>query len=249
MPRSACTKSAPLSVVTRRQRRAYVRPWADHIARLATSNTEAGTSGIGALKSDTFQTFIKRNESALRTAGFTNDEVATFHRIGEDLQRANRSITAVKNPGGSDTAQNAFAAARGGNQPTILTRILSNVPMAVGGVGGFTLGGGPISAIAGAVGAKTIADIRQAGINTVDDLLTDALLNPARAKALLLAPSEKTLAPTIQTIGQMYRRAGAVSAAVSGNGGNTEGGPVPMTPGATMPKRRPLEITITRDAQ
>ena len=99
------------------------------------------------------------------------------------------------------------------------------------------------------LGAKTISDMRQAGINTVDDLLTDALLNPARAKALLLTPSEKTLAPTIQTIGQMYRRAAAVTVATSGNGGNTEGGPVPMTPVATMPKRKPLEITVGRPAQ
>ena len=47
----------------------------DHITKRFVGNTEAGTSGLGTVKSDAFQSFVKQNGSALRAAGFTADEL------------------------------------------------------------------------------------------------------------------------------------------------------------------------------
>ncbi len=89
----------------------------DHIKRQFISNGEAGASGERAIKADGFQSFVRKNVSTLRVAGFSDDELRTMQGIADDLQQANRSITAVKNPGGSDTAQNLYAAGKGGGQP------------------------------------------------------------------------------------------------------------------------------------
>lgn len=189
---------------------------ADHVARLVTSNAEAGTSGVAALKSDTFQTFIKRNESALRTAGFKDDEITTLRRIGEDLQRANRSIVAVKNPGGSDTAQNVFAAAKGG-KVSLLRRMVQNLPMAAGGITGL-VASGPVAGILGAAGAKSLADARLAGLQEVDDILADALLNPQRARILLSTPTNRASEEVaFRQLGQSYRASATASAGMAIN--------------------------------
>ncbi|KAB0680162.1 hypothetical protein [Aureimonas leprariae] len=189
----------------------------DHIAGRFVGNTEAGTSGIGTVKSDGFQSFVRQNGAALRTAGFSDAEIGTMQRVAADLQRANRSVASVKLPGGSNTVQDAIQAGKLGSQPTLLSRIFANVPTAAGGAGGFMLGGGPISAAVGAVGAKTIADIRRAGIESIEDLVADALLNPTRAKLLLATPARKTERATWELLGQYYRRAATVGAVAGPN--------------------------------
>ncbi|GGE24897.1 hypothetical protein GCM10011390_50420 [Aureimonas endophytica] len=183
----------------------------DHIRARFVGNTESGTSGLGTVKSDGFQTFIRQNAPALRAAGFSDDEVRTMGRVAADLQRANRSIASVKLPGGSNTVQDMLAVGRQGETPTLLSRVLMNIPAAAGGAGGFFLGG-PLTAAAGAIGAKTVADMRRAGIETVEDLVADALLNPQRAKLLLATPSRKTERATWELLGQYYRRAATVGA-------------------------------------
>ena len=185
----------------------------DYIAKRFVGNTESGTSGLGTIKSDGFQTFARQKASALPAAGFSADEIGTMQRVADDLQRANRSIASVKLPGGSSTVQDALAAGRQGAPPTLLSRLLSNIPAAVGGAGGFILGGGPVSAIAGAAGARTLADMRRAGIESVEDLVADALLNPSRARLLLASPSRRTEAATWHLLGRYYRRAAAIGGA------------------------------------
>ncbi|OQP84607.1 hypothetical protein BTR14_18415 [Rhizobium rhizosphaerae] len=69
------------------------------------ANTEAGTSGQGAIKSDQFQTYVRQNGEPLRAAGFSNNELALMGCLAEDLQRANRSNAAVKLSNASDTAE------------------------------------------------------------------------------------------------------------------------------------------------
>lgn len=213
---------------------------ADHIRLQLVGNTEAGTSGLGTIKSDQFQTFMRRNKGALQAAGFSNDELATMQAIADDIQRANRSVSAIKNPGDSNSAEKLYAAGKGDGQPSILARLLANAPTAAGGVGGF-MAGGPLAAFAGAVGAKTVADFRSAGIASVDDLVADALLNPQRAKLLLSKPvGRANEAATLQMLGQVYRRSVATSGAVA------TGGNLAMVEGGRDDRRQPLEITVGR---
>lgn len=147
---------------------------AEHINRQFISNTEAATSGSGTIKSDSFQTFIRKNEQALSLV-FNGAEVANLKRIAADLQRANRSVTAVRIPGQSNTAQDLAALGKGER---------STWDIMLSAVGG-TWAGGPFAGIAAAMGAKAINAARRAGLQKVDDLVRDALLDPALAKALM----------------------------------------------------------------
>jgi hypothetical protein len=186
---------------------------ADFVAQKLVGNTEAGTSGQTVLKSDQYQTFVRQNKATLQLAGFTGGDISTMERIAADLQRANRSNVAVKLPGRSNTAQDTLLGANG--QPTIMGRIIAKLPVAAGAGAGFASGGGLIAAVAGGAITNAITDMRLAGLATIDDILVDAMLNPARARLLLASPSRETLAPTFEVLGKLYRRAAAASVAAS----------------------------------
>ncbi|MEW6125027.1 MAG: hypothetical protein AB1698_20675 [Pseudomonadota bacterium] len=162
---------------------------ADFIQRRFISNTEAATTGAGTLKSDGFQTFVKDNERALAVV-FTPDEVASLKAIADDLQRANRSIAAVKIPGQSNTAQDLTAVAQG--EHSTLGRIVRGLAGAAGwGVGG------PGWGVAAFLGASALNSARRAGMAKVDDLVRDALLDPALAKALMQKAGKGTAPRTL----------------------------------------------------
>jgi hypothetical protein len=86
----------------------------DHILGKFVGNAEAGTSGQSLIKGEAFQTFVKDKAGALRAAGFTPDEIQTIQNVAADIRRANRSISAVRIPGGSNTAQDIYSAAKSG---------------------------------------------------------------------------------------------------------------------------------------
>lgn len=208
---------------------------ADYLSSTFVGNTEAGTSGIGTMKSDGFQTFVRKNKAALRYVGFSADETDLMMRIADDLQRSNRSVTAIKNPGDANTAEKLYAAGKEGRQ-SLLGRFVSNLPTAAGAAGGFAIGGGlSFTGLAtGAVGAaftKALADQRLNGLQTVEDIVADALLNPARARILLATPlSKESEKHTLDMLGRMHRRAVAASAAMALNGEQEERKAPPMAP-------------------
>ncbi|MEM7730423.1 MAG: hypothetical protein AAF311_14325 [Pseudomonadota bacterium] len=146
------------------------------------SNTEAGTSGRGMLKSDQFQTFIRRNEKALINAGFKGDEIELMRRVASDLQRANRSNASVKNAG-SNTAQDQIAA--GSDRGSLLYQVLGQVGAPVGTTLAAGAAGGLWGGVAGAGGAIALTVLRKQGLEKADDIVRDALLNPERARILL----------------------------------------------------------------
>lgn len=195
----------------------------DHIAAKFVGNTEAGTSGIGTVKSDGFQNFVKQNRTALRTAGFSDDEMAIMGRVAEDLRRANRSVASVKNPGGSNTAQDTLAVQASDKPQTILAKVLMNTRGAsagtVGGAGYFAGGGSPLASMAmfgAGVGSDVIAAMRQVGIEKVDDLVADALLNPGRARVLLSkAGTPKQEEALMKVMARLYRQSAVPTVAVS----------------------------------
>lgn len=174
---------------------------AEYITHKFVGNSEAGTSGVGTMKSDSFQTFIKRNGAALRAAGFSDDQIATWKAIAADLQRSNRSASSVKLPG-SNTAQDLTAIKKGSLGATILTKILTGA----GAAGGFLHGGFVGGFIGGQIG-HAVGAMRQSGLNSIDAIITDALLNPERAKALLAkADGPKAPTNTLGKLANMYGR-------------------------------------------
>ena len=85
---------------------------------------------------------------------------------------------------------------------------------AVSGAGGFMVGnvGGGLAAY---IGAETMMALRHAGLETIDDIVADALLNPARARMLLTEPAKQAERGTLKMLGRLYRQAAVSSSAVS----------------------------------
>ena len=147
------------------------------------SNTEAGTSGLGTVKADAFQTFVRKNSFALAYV-FSPEQVQSIRDIAADLQRSNRSLYSTKVPEQSNTAQDLTA-----GRMSALSQYASHaVPSLVGGVGGYLMGGmhGAVEGVLGVPAVKAAIDkLRRVGIERTDQLMTEALLNPELAQALL----------------------------------------------------------------
>lgn len=164
----------------------------DHLLGKFVGNAEAGTSGQSLIKGEAFQTFVKEKAGALRAAGFSDDEIKTIQNIAADIRRSNRSISALRIPGGSNTAQDIYAAAKSDAASSILSRML----------GAYAAGGSIVSV----VGGKMASALREAGFQSVDDILADALLNPTRAKLLLQKMPTRTDSGAIDRLAELYRR-------------------------------------------
>ncbi len=189
------------------------------MAQRLISNTEAATSGQTLIKSDAFQAFVRQNDAVLREL-FTPDEVETLRAIAADLQRSNRSLNAVRIPGQSNTAQDQFALSRTDTQASLLSRILSMAGPGVGVAAVF----GPWAGIAGAVGGAAIQHMRQAGLQKVDDILVDAMLNPERARLLLQrAGDPRESANVLRRLMESYRRASTLPAYEAAEDGEDRG--------------------------
>lgn len=127
--------------------------------------------------------------------------------IADDLYRANRSITAVKLPGGSNTTQDVLAAAKGDSRRTILSKLAI---AALGSTAG-ELGGGAIAIL----GANAVTAARKAGQNSIDDLVRDALLHPDRAALLLSTrPFEPGTGPAVALM-KRYNQASITGASTT----------------------------------
>lgn len=174
---------------------------AEYMKQKLISNTEAGTSGTNLIKSDQFQTFVRQNVAALRQL-FSPEEIASLNNIAADLNRANRSLTAVKIPGSSNTPQDLLA-----NAKTKNLSVLSSVALEAAAAGAGALAGGLHGGLAsaglgvmGLMGARVANALRDAGMKNVDQILTKALLNPEFAGQLLRRFPQRpeiTIGPTI----------------------------------------------------
>jgi hypothetical protein len=147
----------------------------------------------------------------LHLAGFGDDELKVMDNIAEDLQRANRSIASVRLPGGSNTAQDVMAARFGKDGSVLLKIILASA----GSGAGIGLLSNSVTGAAAMLGAGLIGAMRQKGIRTVDDLVRDALLNPARARSLMVKASPGNLKLVGPSMAQQYRLAAMSSIGAS----------------------------------
>lgn len=182
----------------------------EHMTDRFISNTEAATSGQGAIKSDQLQTFIRRNKAALAAAGFTAPEIDVMARVARDLQQANRSVASVRLPGGSNTAQDLLASKVLGVPSSLLKS------MAAAAASGTTLSVflSPLVGGAAAIGGAVGAIMRENGIRELDELVKQALLDPALARLLLKKHPVRNIKAAAVDVGQRLRRsapAGALS--------------------------------------
>lgn len=149
----------------------------DYMSGKLISNTEAATTGRSLLKSDQFQTFVRQHEDSLR-AVLTPEQFKALNDVAADLQRANRSLTAVKIPGQSNTAQDFYATMEGSSRlGQLIANLASGATSMVGKVTGTR------HMMTGAEIAVNAA--RTAGFAKVDDLVRKALLDPEFARVLL----------------------------------------------------------------
>ena len=214
---------------------------ADYMTDRFVGNTEAGTSGVGTMKSDGFQTFVRNNRPALRHAGFTDDEISLFQRLADDLKRSNRSIASVKNPGGSNTAQDILATQQADKGATVLAKVIANLGApSAGATGGFVVGG-PVGGAVGFVGAGVLAELRRQGLEKIDDIVADALLHPERARILLRkATTPKEHEAIATALARSFRKMPVVVTAVEMEQMRADQGePEPAPMSAPPPQREP----------
>ncbi|WP_316358976.1 hypothetical protein [Devosia sp.] len=183
----------------------------DYVLMRFVGNTEAATSRLGTIKSDQLQTFINQNKGALRIAGFGDEELKLMDNIAEDLQRANRSLASVKLPGGSNTTQDMISS-RAGKDSSVMLRILL---ASAGGGAGVGMLSNSMTGAAAMLGAGVVGAMRQKGIHTVNDLVKDALLNPERARLLMMKASPGNIKLAGPSMTQQYRRAALASLGAS----------------------------------
>lgn len=155
----------------------------DYLTQQFTSTAEAGTTGVKVMKNAAFSTFMKGNTEALEKV-LSPEQVGALRAIVEDYERTNRSITATKLKGQSNTTPDLLASMKqAGTARTILGRI--------GMEGAAVLGGHAVGGIFGSaaawMGEKAVAGLREAGLNRIEELRVQAALHPEIARALLEA--------------------------------------------------------------
>jgi hypothetical protein len=178
----------------------------EYMMKRFVGNAEAATGGQAGIRSDQFQSFIRQNKQALRGAGFAESDIATMEAIAADLQRANRSIAGVRIPGGSNTAQDIIAS--GDRSMSNFGRLLS----VIGAGAGATIN--PLASMAGVMGVQTVSAMRRAGLETVDDLIADALLHPSVARVLLSRAAYRPDQGIWKMLAIHYGRAARVAATI-----------------------------------
>jgi len=205
---------------------------ADFMTGKLISNTEAATSGRELIKSDQFQTFLQSNKAALKEV-FSDNEIELIGRIAKDLQQANRSLTAVKIPGQSNTAQDAFAVMKNDSNASIFAKIIAKA----GAAGlGATYFANPALGLAATVGTGTALALRQAGIHRIDDLVREAMLDPSTANLLLMkAPAKGDTGPYIPLAQRLRRGVLAGEAANASSSSQPPAAPPPPRPAPPPP--------------
>ncbi|UDL87758.1 hypothetical protein LGH82_21615 [Mesorhizobium sp. PAMC28654] len=147
-----------------------------------------------------------------RSQAFTDDELGSMRAIAQDLKRANRSITAAKLPGGSNTAQDLTAVGENNLHQSLMSKIVTH---AAGGAAGFLGSGGPWGIALGAVGSHLLLGAREAGIKSVEDLITRAMLDPDLARTLLMKAPIKAGTGSALTLANKFRRMSIMAPVIS----------------------------------
>jgi hypothetical protein len=196
---------------------------AEHILRDLKGNATGASGTETYLKGDQLQTFLRTREPALRQV-LTPEQMTSLRNVAASLEQSNLSVSGSKLAGGSDTVQNAAAAANAA--PTTLMGFFGNeltktlTSGAGGAIVGSQLGGVTGAAIGGVTGimARAMQAAREAGIQNVDHLVTQAMLNPALARVLLTKVTPKNEASLTGALVSQLKRLSLVSMSQGGQG-------------------------------
>jgi hypothetical protein len=153
----------------------------DYILNELRSNAPAGDTDVRQMKADMFQTFLRKAAPGLRQI-FSPQQVKAIEDVALDLQRTQRSVVGTKLPGGSNTAHDLLAARKHGNGHS--SSIMGFAWMETLGhlAAHFT---NPIGGAAASIGTAILNGARASGMSKIDDLVTEAMLHPELARALL----------------------------------------------------------------
>lgn len=185
----------------------------EHIMTRFSGGTQRAGSDVNALQGAQLVKFINASEAKLRAAGFSDQHIGTMKAVARDIERASKS-NATMVGGGSDTTGKLLPHLIAGQksmkeQTTLLAEVIGAT------TGGMYFQGPPGAALGAAYGASRWAyrAVRDAGLAKVDDIVVEALLDPAKARALLRrVPYPPTPAQRI-TLSQQLRRVLAMSGA------------------------------------
>ncbi len=153
----------------------------DFITSKAEGTAEAGTSGLPQINAATLQKLYLQNRKTLQNSAlFTRDELDNLAAVTADLQRANRSIVAVKIPGGSNTAQDT-----GGRSLSMFQHVMQQYGGKAVGAATGTVTGGPIGTGAGFLAGAALDAMRAARVDAIDKAIAEMMLSPKMAATWL----------------------------------------------------------------
>jgi hypothetical protein len=185
---------------------------ADYILRDLKGNDGSATGLETALNGDRLQTFLRNSGPALRQFMAPADMTA-LQGVADSLASAGLS----KQRGAGLSSAPA---------PTsILQRFAHEMAgLTLGGASGAGIGtallgpaGGYVGGAMGAAMGKALQAAREAGVQTTDHLVSQALLNPALMRVLLSKASPQKQVSLVTALGNQLRRVSLVSAVQSGN--------------------------------
>jgi hypothetical protein len=181
----------------------------DHVINELSSNSLAGDTTERQLKNDVFQTFMRRALPAMRHI-FEPEEIESMQNVAADIQRSQRSVTGTKLPGGSNTAQDIVAGEKlTAGKPSVLGTLIA--AEAVGEAAQHAAG--PVGRVVGMVAVPVLSAMRQEGLKTVDDLVSEAMLHPELARALLAKiPAARIATPVWKNAGRQILALSGASA-------------------------------------
>lgn len=155
---------------------------ADHITENFISPVERGTSEEGTIASANFTKFLDKNQPALAVM-FTPAEIASLQRVAADLRGSTRSVSGTALPGRATTAQDILPTIAQQNK-SFFGKLAS---LGTATSAGYIAGGPKGAALGAASGLSNmiVGAMKEAGLQNVNDLVSEALLNPELAAEML----------------------------------------------------------------
>ena len=166
-------------------------------------------TGLGdeTLSATRLHDFINENEETLKAAGFSAPEIQSMRELADEAARA-AVIAKSARPGengGEALVQNILKFGTGPNASPASLFLRMAVQSAGHSVLPF-LFGGPLVGLASLIGAGAVNAMRAKGLQSVDELFREALLDPALARKLLAKVSARNLKPVVNSFRQQLNR-------------------------------------------
>ena len=188
----------------------------DHIAGKAIKDA----TGLGdeSLAGKVLGDFIDANETTLKAAGFTNPEIQSMRSLAEEAAKAAAIIKSAR-PGPSglnEVLPNLLKFGTGVHAPA-WSLYLRMVIQSAGHSFLPFLFGGPLLGLPALIGAGVVNTMRAKGLQSIDELFREALLDPNLARRLLTRVTNRNLKPAVNSFRQQLTRStlGGAAAALA----------------------------------